>query len=240
MVECTGLNSAPSLCGFGQIFLCLSFLTYKKGIISIIVPIIRAVVKNHVRLNKKHLDKALVIHKHLINVSYFCYCDLQRPYRFSCPSSSSSQWVSKRPERLTCAKSYFGLFYCRQGSKLPLLYGMLPFWSMAWILILETQGKFQQGIPLQLTIPCIIPHRVYRDFRCLWVTWFLGVELPRYDQHLAEWRYLWFRWCQDGIVVKSHGLTPDRLDGNLGSSLYTRPEILDQLLNILKPQVTHE
>ena len=114
---------------------------------------------------------------------------------------------------------------------------MLPFWSMAWILILETQGKFQQGIPRQPTIPCITPHRVYRDFHCLWVTWFLGVELHRHDQHLAEWWYLWFRWCQDGIVVKSHGLMPDRLDWNPGTSLFTRPEILDQLLNILKPQV---
>lgn len=90
------------------------------------------------------------------------------------------------------------------------LHTMLPRWSMAWVLILETQAKFWWGIPLQPATQWTTPQRACWDFHCLLLTWLPGVEWHSQDQHPAEW------WGQDGTVVNSHSLVPDWLDSNPG------------------------
>lgn len=80
---------------------------------------------------------------------------------------------------------------------------MLPPWSVAWVLIMETQVKYWQGISLQSAMQRIIPYWVCWEIHCLPETWFLRVELRRHHQHLAVGWYLWSWWHQDGAVVKS-------------------------------------
>lgn len=102
---CISRSAPPTLhVTLGQASLCLSFLTYEKGKITV-APAFWS--ENRITLNIKYLEEAIALGKHFLNASSRDCCDFQRPYQLSCLSKIQRAREADLSEIIVC------IFNCR-------------------------------------------------------------------------------------------------------------------------------